>query len=110
MLVLTDFGISQRCPELKGQFECNPWMNMKDFISLLKIFHIEHDEYLKYHTSYDESVIYVGDYLYNLLTHYETCISENDKIYNLDMELPELDTNEVLKCFDKKLIGLYLLF
>ena len=110
ILVLTDFGISQRCPELKGQFECNPWMNMKDFISLLKIFHIEYDKHTKCHLSYEESIISVSDYLYDLLINCEINVLENNKTYDLDTELPELDVNEVLKCFDKKLIGLYLLF
>lgn len=101
LLVITDFGKCRKYPELKGNFETNPLMNIKDFLNLLDIFGINVQGFRI--VNFDEGMHIVKEYIINLLKSFEiNYIPEN--YYNLDSSLPVFSSKNFNECFFKKLI------
>jgi len=103
-LVLTDFGKTIIYPELKVKFETVPCMNMRDTLSLLKLFNKKYEKYLCENISYKEGFEITKQILLENLAPYENNFSS---FYDLDSELPEFNSKGFSKCFYEKLIELY---
>jgi serine/threonine protein kinase len=108
-LVLSDFGKSGKYPEIKGKFEVNPCMNMRDTLCLLKLFGKKYENYFCENITFNDGVRITKELLLKELSPYEIYTSPLI-FYDLDVSLPDFNSKGFINCFYKKLIDLYNLF
>lgn len=105
VLALSDFGKTITYPELKGKFELNPCMNMRDTINLLQLFNKNYEQYLCQGMTYEKGLFNTLEYLKDVLKPFEDKTS-SEMIYDLDAGLPEFSSKGFAICFNEKLINL----